>query len=121
MLRGTPLATIVAVKVALFSDAFLYGMIIPLTASSAAAPEDQLGLAISYGAYGLGVLLATPVLASLVEALLALLLSFNVLAFAGVDDQGELMIVMAVVNAGVGLYVAIVTRDDVVPGGQTCR
>jgi MFS family permease len=67
MLRGTPLATIVAVTVALFSDAFLYGMIIPLNAGSAAAPEDELGLAISYGAYGLGVLLATPVLASLVD------------------------------------------------------
>src|SRR5215212_2816351 len=67
MLRGTPLGTIVAVTVALFSDAFLYGMIIPLTARSPAAPGDEFGLAISYGAYGLGVLIATPILATLVD------------------------------------------------------
>jgi MFS family permease len=67
MLRGTPLGTIVAVTVALFSDAFLYGMLIPLTANSSAAPQDKLGLAVSYGAYGLGVLVATPILASLVD------------------------------------------------------
>jgi MFS transporter, DHA1 family, solute carrier family 18 (vesicular amine transporter), member 1/2 len=66
-LRGTSLGIIVAVTVALFSDAFLYGMLIPLIAKSRAAPENELGLAISYGAYGLGVLVATPMLASLVD------------------------------------------------------
>lgn len=51
------------------------------------------------------------VLASLVEALLALLISFHALAFIGIDDQGTLLVVMAVVNGGFGMYVAYVTRD----------
>lgn len=51
------------------------------------------------------------VLASLVEALLALLVSFHVLAFVGIDTQPELMLTMGVVNGLVAVYVAYVTRD----------
>lgn len=51
------------------------------------------------------------VLAALVEALLALLISFNALAGIGIKGQDELMLTMAVVNGVVGLYVAYVTRD----------
>lgn len=46
-----------------------------------------------------------------VEAVLALFVSFGMLAFIGINDaQGE-SVVMAVVYTGLGLYVAIVTKD----------
>lgn len=51
------------------------------------------------------------VLASLVEALLVLLVSFHALVFIGIDSQGTVVVFMAVVNGGIGLYVAYVTHD----------
>lgn len=51
------------------------------------------------------------VLASTVEALLALLISFHALTFIGLNGQAELVVVMAVVNGALGLYVAYVTHD----------
>src|SRR5262245_37955362 len=62
MLRGTLLGTIVVVTVALFMDSLLYGLVIPLTAASPAGIDDHLTLAITYGAYAVGVLIATPIL-----------------------------------------------------------
>lgn len=51
------------------------------------------------------------VIGGLVEATLALLVSFGMLNFIGIDGaQGE-AVVMAVVFAAIGLYVAIVTKD----------
>lgn len=67
MMRGTPLGTMVVVTVTLFMDAFLYGIIIPLTANSPAAVDDHLTLAITYGAYAVGVLVATPILGTLTD------------------------------------------------------
>jgi len=59
MLRGSPVATLVTVTVALFTDGFLYGVLVPLGAG-AAGGEQMLG--IMYGAYAVGVLVSTPVL-----------------------------------------------------------
>lgn len=50
------------------------------------------------------------VLASLIEAGLALLVAFGVLADLGIRGQQELALVMAVVSSALGLYVAWVTR-----------
>src|SRR5204862_6884763 len=59
MLRGSPVATLVTVTVALFTDGFLYGVLVPLGAGTAGG-EQMLG--IMYGAYAVGVLVSTPVL-----------------------------------------------------------
>lgn len=48
---------------------------------------------------------------SLIEAGLALLVSFGVLAGLGIRGQEELALVMAVVTSGLGVYLAYVTRD----------
>lgn len=53
------------------------------------------------------------VIAALIEAALALLISFNALTGLGIKGQPELMLTMAVVNGLVGLYVAYVTRDTI--------
>lgn len=50
------------------------------------------------------------VLSSLVEAALALAISFHLLAWAHINSQAELALVMAVVSSGLGFYVAWVTR-----------
>jgi MFS transporter, DHA1 family, solute carrier family 18 (vesicular amine transporter), member 1/2 len=61
-LRGSPLGTLVAVTVALFSDGFLYGVMLPLTSASPAGTDEEWLLGVMYGAYAVGVLIATPVL-----------------------------------------------------------
>jgi hypothetical protein len=50
------------------------------------------------------------VISSLIEAALALAISFHLLAWAHIGGQAELALVMAVVSSGLGLYVAWVTR-----------
>lgn len=50
------------------------------------------------------------VIAGLVEAALALLISFGALAGIGIRGQAELALVMAVVTGGLGVYVAWVTH-----------
>lgn len=57
MLRGSPVATLVTVTVALFTDGFLYGVLVPLGAGGAG--ETMLG--VMYGVYALGVLASTPI------------------------------------------------------------
>jgi MFS family permease len=55
--RGTPFATLVTVTVALFTDGFLYGVLVPLGAGDGG--DTMLG--IMYGVYALGVLASTPI------------------------------------------------------------
>lgn len=57
MLRGSPIATLITVTVALFTDGFLYGVLVPLGAGGGS--ETMLG--IMYGVYALGVLVSTPI------------------------------------------------------------
>ena len=56
MLRGNPTATLVTVTVALFTDGFLYGVLVPLGVGGGG--EAMLG--VMYGVYALGVLGSTP-------------------------------------------------------------
>lgn len=51
------------------------------------------------------------VVVGFIEAALAALMSFGALNFIGVNDAETLGLVMAVVSAVLGLYVAYVTRD----------
>jgi MFS transporter, DHA1 family, solute carrier family 18 (vesicular amine transporter), member 1/2 len=67
MRRGTPLASIIVVTVALFTDSFVYGLLIPLVARSPVAGEDASTVAVTFCAYGLGVLLATPIVGPLTD------------------------------------------------------
>jgi MFS transporter, DHA1 family, solute carrier family 18 (vesicular amine transporter), member 1/2 len=55
VLRGHPAATLVTVTVALFTDGFLYGVLVPL---GAGGNETMLG--VMYGVYAFGVLASTP-------------------------------------------------------------
>ena len=57
MLRGSSAATLITVTVALFTDGFLYGVLVPLGAGGGG--ETMLG--IMYGVYAFGVLASTPV------------------------------------------------------------
>lgn len=57
MLRGRPAATLVTVTVALFTDGFLYGVLVPL--GGGGGGDAMLG--IMYGVYAFGVLASTPV------------------------------------------------------------
>lgn len=50
------------------------------------------------------------VIASLIEAGLAMLVAFGLLTSLGIKGQAELALVMAVVSSGLGIYVAWVTR-----------
>lgn len=51
------------------------------------------------------------VIVGFIEALLALLLSFGLLKFIGINTKEEVGIVMAVVSAVLGVYVAYVTSE----------
>lgn len=57
--------------------------------------------------------------AGLLEALLAMLLSFGMLGFIGIDDAQGVAVVMAVVQGAIGLYVAYVTKDTLLGIGVT--
>lgn len=50
------------------------------------------------------------VIASLIEATLAMLVAFGLLTGLGIKGQAELALVMAVVSSALGVYVAWVTR-----------
>ena len=50
---------LVVVMTALFTDSFLYGMLVPLT-PELNATQDEAELAVMYGGYALGLILATP-------------------------------------------------------------
>src|SRR5262245_3533765 len=92
-LRGSPMANLIVVIIAFFSDSFLYGLIIPLTEKSPAAIRDAGALGVVYGGYALGLLEATPVFAAfsdrigrrgpLLGGVLAQALATLVFAFAG--------------------------------------
>jgi multidrug resistance protein len=60
-LRGSPKITLAVVTVALFTDSFLYGLVIPLTPKSPARIEDEWALGVMYGAYAVGLFLTTPI------------------------------------------------------------
>lgn len=67
-LRGQPQTMLVVVMTALFTDSFLYGMLVPLT-PELNATEDEAKLAVMYGGYALGLMLATPVFGVLSDRL----------------------------------------------------
>jgi len=60
-LRSSPKLTLAAVTVALFTDSFLYGLVIPLTSKSPAKIESEWALGLMYGAYAVGLFLTTPI------------------------------------------------------------
>lgn len=60
-LRSAPKLTLAAVTVALFTDSFLYGLVIPLTSKSPAKIESEWALGLMYGAYAVGLFLTTPI------------------------------------------------------------
>ncbi|HEY7061424.1 MAG TPA: MFS transporter [Chloroflexota bacterium] len=103
--RGSPLASLVVVTVALFMDAFVYGLIIPLSAQSPAGGEGSMTLALTYGAYGLGVLLSTPIIGPLTDRVgrrLPLLVGIAFLAVAtvlfGLADSLPLLMLARVIQ-----------------------
>jgi len=51
------------------------------------------------------------VITNAIEGILAALLAFGLLGWAGIDNADEIAIVMAVVSSALGLYVAYVTKD----------
>lgn len=51
------------------------------------------------------------VISNAIEGILAMLLAFNLLGFAGVDSAEAMAILMAVVSSVMGLYVAYITKD----------
>lgn len=59
-IRGSAGAALVVVSAALFTDGFLYGMVIPLASRSPAALGGEGALSLLYGGYAVGVLVATP-------------------------------------------------------------
>jgi MFS family permease len=61
-LRGSPLGALVTVTVALFTDGFLYGVLVPLSAAPGSGVAGEWLLGLLYGAYAVGVLVSTPVL-----------------------------------------------------------
>ncbi len=60
------LGGLVAVSVAMFTDAFFYGMVVPLTPSTPAGQVDW-APSLLYGAYALGVAVSTPAFAILTD------------------------------------------------------
>lgn len=56
------------------------------------------------------------VISNAIEGILAALLAFHMLGFVGIDSAEEIAIVMAVVSASLGLYVAYVTKDTLLAG-----
>ncbi|MBV9577802.1 MAG: MFS transporter [Chloroflexi bacterium] len=66
MRPGGP-ASVVVVAVALFTDGFVYGLLIPLAAQTPGGALSGPTLALTYSGYALGVLLATPVIAALTD------------------------------------------------------
>jgi MFS transporter, DHA1 family, solute carrier family 18 (vesicular amine transporter), member 1/2 len=59
--RARPRATLLTVTVALFTDGFLYGVMVPLGSAGGVAVESEVMLGVMYGAYAVGVLATTPV------------------------------------------------------------
>jgi MFS transporter, DHA1 family, solute carrier family 18 (vesicular amine transporter), member 1/2 len=60
-LRTAPTTGVVVVAVALFTDSYLYGMVVPLTHKSPAGIQDTASLGILFGGYALGMMVSTPV------------------------------------------------------------
>jgi hypothetical protein len=61
-LRGGPPGALFTVTVALFTDGFLYGVMVPLSAVTQTGIDEEWLLALMYGGYAIGVLVSTPVL-----------------------------------------------------------
>lgn len=59
-LRGLPYTILVVVMLGLFTDSFLYGMLVPLTGELRGEADDDAGLAIMYGGYAVGMMVSTP-------------------------------------------------------------
>jgi len=51
------------------------------------------------------------VISNAIEGILAALLAFHLLGWAGINSADEIAIVMAVVSSALGIYVAYVTKD----------
>ncbi|MBV9356295.1 MAG: MFS transporter [Chloroflexi bacterium] len=66
MHRGSA-TTVVVVAVAMFTDSFVYGLLIPLASQTPGAEMSGPAVALTYSAYALGVLLATLFVASLTD------------------------------------------------------
>lgn len=62
-LRTSPAVVLFVVTFALFTEEFLYGMVAPLTPESAAHISDEHLLSTLYGAYAVGLIISTPILA----------------------------------------------------------
>src|SRR5438067_5481429 len=59
--RGSPRAALIVVTVAIFTDMFLYGLVVPILPGYAAAMEvSEWGVGVLFGSYALAVLAATP-------------------------------------------------------------
>jgi MFS family permease len=61
-LRSSPKMMLVVVAFALFVDYYVYGMVAPLASVSPAHIEDESIISLLYGAYALGLIIATPIL-----------------------------------------------------------
>jgi MFS family permease len=68
-IRGLHSTVLVVVMIALFSDSLLYGMLVPLAGELQAEGGDETELAIMYGGYALGLMLATPLFGNLSDRL----------------------------------------------------
>jgi multidrug resistance protein len=66
-LRASPTVTLIVVTAALFTDSFLYGLVIPLTPRSPARIDDEGALAVMYGAYAVGLFVTTPIFGVLAD------------------------------------------------------
>lgn len=66
-LKSAPTTVLCVVSFALFVEELLYGLVVPLTPVSPAHIQDEHMLSTLYGAYAIGLILATPVLGVLTE------------------------------------------------------
>lgn len=62
-LRTSPTMVLFVVSFGLFVEEILYGVVVPLTPESPAHIKDEHMLSIMYGAYALGLIITTPILA----------------------------------------------------------
>jgi MFS transporter, DHA1 family, solute carrier family 18 (vesicular amine transporter), member 1/2 len=68
-LRSFPLMVLIVAGTAMFTDSFLYGMLVPLTTALHDGEGDEQELAIMYGGYALGLMLTTPIFGILSDRL----------------------------------------------------
>ncbi len=66
-MRTSPPMVLFVVSAALFVEELLYGLVAPLTQASPAHIEDEHMISILYGAYAMGTIVATPILAVITD------------------------------------------------------